>query len=135
MTPPTPASAQPDAFPPPTPVVDDDDRLDIKDWIMRNIQLNDPIELRRNDLRGWAEAAGFADIDVRNLGDLTAWELRFNRGTNTECNTADEAEHWLGHIARGCECQIVPGQFVAIMDGDRIAARFRLQPRPPPAPA
>ena len=95
---------------------------------MRNIQLNDPVELRRNDLRGWAEAAGFQSVDVRNLGDIDGWEIRFIRGTNTECNTAAEVERWLGYIARGCGCQFVPGHFVAIVGDNLIAARFRLQP-------
>jgi hypothetical protein len=102
---------------------------------MRDLQLDAPITLRRNDLRGWGEAAGFENIDVRNLGEPDAWEMRFSRGTNTECTTAAEAERWLGYIARGCQCQIEPGQFVAIVEGDRIAARFRLQPIAQPEPA
>ncbi len=36
-------------------------------------------------------------------------------------------------ISLACQCQIEPGQFVAIVEGERIAARFRLQPRPQPA--
>ena len=99
---------------------------------MQNIYLNDPVELRRNDLRGWAEAAGFVEIDVRNLGQPDAWEMRFDRGTNAECTTAAEAERWFGYIARGCQCQFEPGQFVAIVAGNQIAARFKLQPRAQP---
>jgi len=109
------------------------DDFDIKDWIMRNIFLNDPVELRRNDLRGWAEAAGFADVDVGNLGQPDFWEMRFNRGRNTECTTAAEAERWLGYIAHGCGCRIEQDQFVALVRGDQIAARFRLQRRQQPA--
>ena len=105
---------------------------DLDEWILQNARVDDPVELRRNDLRGWTEAAGFADIDVRNLGQPGFWEMRFSRGTNTECTTAAEAERWFGYIARGCQCQIEPGQFVAIVEGERIAARFRLQPRPQP---
>jgi len=125
-----PSSLNPDASLPPAVVVDPNDDFDIREWVLRNIQLNDPVELRRNDLRSWAEAAGFADIDVWNLGDLDGWEMRFNRGTNIECTNVVEVERFLGYIARGCQCQIMPGQFVALVHGDRIAARFRLQPRP-----
>jgi hypothetical protein len=133
MTNPNPAYAQPDTGLSPDPV--DDPNFDAKEWIMQRIYPEDPVELRRNDLRGWAEAAGFVDVDVRNLGDLNGWEMRFGRGNNAECRTAAEAERWVGYIARGCECQIVPGQFVAIVQGDQIAARFRLQPRPQPEQA
>ncbi len=99
---------------------------------MQRIYPDDPLELRRNDLRGWAEAAGFQDVDVGNLGEPDFWEMRFNRGANAECATAAEAERWVRYIARGCQCQIAVDQFVAIVDGDWIAARFRLQPRPQP---
>ena len=102
------------------------------DWIMRNLERDDPVERRRNDLRGWAEAAGFVEIDVRNLGEPDFWEMRFHRGANAECRTAAEAERWLGYVARGCRCRIEPGQFVAIVQCDQVAARFRLQPRAQP---
>jgi hypothetical protein len=61
--------------------------------------------------------------------------MHFNRGTNRECTTAAEAEGWMGYITRGCGCgcQIDPARFVTIVDGDRIAARFWLQPMPQPA--
>jgi redox-sensitive bicupin YhaK (pirin superfamily) len=119
------------SLPPPALVADPDD-FDPRDWIMANIELNDPVERRRNELRVRAEAAGFTDIDVRHLADPNGWEMRFHRGTNTECATAAEAERWLNYLAFGCQCEIDPGQFVAIVDGDRIAARFRLQPQPVP---
>ena len=112
----------------------DDPNFDAKDWIMRNIYPDDPMELRRNDLRSWGEAAGFTNVDVRNLGQPDAWEMRFDRGTNAKCTTAIEAERWVGYIARGCQCQFEPGQFVALVVGNRIAARFKLQPRPEPVP-
>lgn len=131
MTNPNPAYAHPATGLPPDTCLDPDD-FDAKDWIMRNIYPDDPMELRRNELRGWAEAAGFQNIDVRNLGVPDFWEMRFDRGTNAECTTAAEAEGWIGYIARGCQCQIEPGQFVAIVAGDQIAARFRLQPRAQP---
>jgi hypothetical protein len=102
----------------------------------RELRSGDPddnaCELRRHELRGWAEAAGFQNIDVRNLGQPDAWEMRFDRGTNAECTTAAEAKRWLGFVARGCGCRFESGQFVAIVDGERTAARFRLQPRPLP---
>jgi hypothetical protein len=112
----------------PDPV--DDPDFDAKDWIMRNIHLNDPVELRRNDLRGWAEAAGFTDVDVRNLGEPDFWEMRFNRGTNPECTTAAGVGRWFGELAIQHDCRIAPDQFVAIVEGDRIAARFKLRSRP-----
>lgn len=88
-----PAHAQSDSDLTPAAIADPD-VFDIREWVLRNIQLNDPVELCRNELRSWAEAAGFENIDVRNLGDLAGWELRLNRGTNTECTTAAEAERW-----------------------------------------
>jgi hypothetical protein len=125
LDPPEPEKA-PDAF--------DDLDADHIDWILRNLELDDPVELRRHDLRGWAEAAGFQNIDVGNLGEPDYWEMRCNRGTNAECTTAAEAERWVGFIARGCGCRIEPGQFVAIVHGDQFAARFRLQPGEQPVP-
>jgi hypothetical protein len=62
MTNPNPAYAQPHAGLPPAPC--DDLAFDLMEWIKRNIHLDDPVELRRNDRRGWAEAAGFAEVDV-----------------------------------------------------------------------
>ncbi len=99
-------------------------------WVMRNIHVDDPVELRRNDLRGWAEAAGFADVDVGNLGEPDFWEVRCRRGTNRECGTAAEAERWIGYIIRGCGGRIDRHQIVVLVIGDRIAARFRLEARP-----
>ena len=118
---------------PPDPVNDLDDAL--FDWLTHNIELDDAVTLRRNDLIGWAEAAGFEDIDVQNLGEADFWEMRFNRGRNAECTTPAEVERWIGHLARGCRCRIVPSQFIAIVQGNQIATRFRLQPRPQPEQA
>ncbi|HEX5220277.1 MAG TPA: hypothetical protein VFZ59_11970 [Verrucomicrobiae bacterium] len=131
MTNPNPAYAQSDTGLP-VDVNHDPDDFDHMEWVRQNIHLNSAIELRRNDLRGRAEAAGFENVDVGNLGEPEFWEMRFNRGTNTECTTAVEAERWFVYVARGCGCQFEPGQFVVIVDGDRIAARFRLQPTPQP---
>lgn len=101
--------------------------LDVKDWVMRHLHLNDPLELRRAEIRRQAEAAGFADVDVINLGTPEFWEVRFSPRANVGCTTAAEAERWLIHIIDECQCQVEPGQFVAVVDGNRIAARFRLQ--------
>ncbi len=109
------------------PPVDDLD-LDLMRWIMCNIRIDDPVERRRHDLRGWAQAAGFTHVDVGNLGEPDFWEMRFRRGTNRECRTAAEAERWLGYIIRGCGCRIERGQLVVLVIGNRIAARFRLEP-------
>ena len=126
---PNPAHPQADTCLPPD-VNDDPDDFDAKDWIMRNIYPDDPVELRRNDLRSGAESAGFQNVDVSNLGEPDFWEMRFSRGANDECTTAAQTKHWIGFIARGCQCRIAPGQFVVMLEGDRIAARFRLRPRP-----
>lgn len=131
MTTPNPAYAQPDMGLSPV-VTNYPDDFDAKDWIMRNIYPDDPVELRRNDLRSGAESAGFQNVDVGNLGEPDYWEMRFTRGTNDECTTAAQTKHWIGFIARGCQCRIAPGQFVVMLDGNRIAARFRLRPRPLP---
>ena len=89
----------------PSEICDDPDEFDSKDWVMRNIRLDDPIELRRKELRDWAESSGFRNVEVRNLGGLTGWEMRFE-----------------------CRCQIDPDRFVAVVEGRRIATRFFLQP-------
>ena len=132
MTTPNPACMEPDVGLPPDPV--DDSDFVLFDRILRDLEWDDPVELRRSDLRGWAEAAGFANVDVRNLGTVDFWEVRCGRGTNDECNNATEAERLFGFIARGCGCRIEPGQFVAIVQDDQIAARFRLQPGAQPVP-
>ena len=129
--------------PEPTPNPDDlaacarhDDPFDNPEFLMAwfehaldAIEREDPIFLRRTELRRWAAAAGFEDVDVRPLGEPDFWEMRFRRGTNVECTNLAQAERWLGFLARGCLCRFVPGQFIAIVDGERVAARFRLEPR------
>ncbi len=135
ITPPVLTCLQSGTNQPAAPVIDPNDVFDAKDWIMANIELNDPVELRRNDLRNEAEAIGFADIDVRNLGDLNGWEMRFNRGDNRHCATPAEAESMLNQIAYFCGLHVDPARFVALVDGDRIAVRFWLQPGPEPNPA
>jgi hypothetical protein len=66
---------QPNLTSQPTSAYDPDD-FDVKDWIMDNICLNDPVKLRRNELRRFTEEAAFEDVDVRNLSDLRGWEMR-----------------------------------------------------------
>ena len=95
----------------------------------RTIDLADPAARRRNSFHRWAEAVGFAGVEVRNLGDPNSLEMHFSRGTNDLCNTAADAERWVEYIARGCQCQIEQGQIFTIVQGDQVAARFRLQPR------
>jgi len=56
--------------------------------------------------------------------------MRFNRGAN-QCATTAEAESLLRHIVYFCELRIDSAQFVAIVDGDRVAARFWLETTPP----
>ena len=119
----------PDASLPPAAVVDPNDDFDIREWVLRNIELNDPVELRRNELRSWAEAAGFANIDVWNLGDLDGWEMRFNRGTNTECSNVVEVERFLCYIARGCQCQIMPGQALLSIHWMTPVLSYLLRPK------
>jgi hypothetical protein len=105
----------------------DDPAFDAKDWVMRKIDLNSPVENRRAELRRLAETAGFEDVDVRNLGAPEFWEMRFSTGANARCATAAEAETWVTQFVNDCHCQLEPGQFVAVVEGNRIAARFRLQ--------
>ena len=107
----------------------DDPNFDIMAWIMTIDLLPAPMVARRNEFIGWAEAAGFVNIEMRDLDEHDCWEFRCSRGTNAECTTPFQAERWLGFVARGCGCWVAPGQFIAIVDGDAIAARFRLEPR------
>ena len=118
---------QPDTAQLPEPAIDPNDVFDIKDWVMENFQLNDPIELRRDLLRNEAKAYGCTDVAVRNLGNIDGWEMRFNRAAN-ECGNAAKAENLLHHIIYFSGLQFDPARFVAIVDGDRVAARFWLKP-------
>jgi hypothetical protein len=124
MNNPNPACGRPAVTAPALPA--DEADFALFECLVKNLELDGPVALRRNELRVWAEAAGFADVDVRNLGEPNFWEMRFNRGTNRECTTAAEVERWFGILADEHQYQIAPDQFVAIVEGDRIAARFRL---------
>ena len=110
----------------------DDPDFDVMEWIMTIDFLPEPLVVRRNDFMEWAAAAGFENIEMRDLDEHEVWEFRCNRGTNAESTTPSQAERWLGFVARGAGCQFPPGQFIAIVDGDSIAARFRLEPREQP---
>ena len=110
----------------------DDPNFDLMAWMMSLDFLPPPLVARRNNFVEWAGAAGFVNIEMRDLDRHSVWEFRCQRGTNAQCTTAAQAERWLGNVARGCGCQFVAGQFIAIVEGDRIAARFRLEPRVPP---
>jgi hypothetical protein len=110
----------------------DDPNYDWMKWVMTIDFLPAALVARRNDFMEWAGAAGFDNIEMRDLDAHDCWEFRCNRGTNAECTTAAQVERWLGFVARGARCHFPPGQFVAIVDGDSIAARFRLEPRVEP---
>jgi hypothetical protein len=110
----------------------DDPNFDIKAWIMSIDFLPEALVARRNDFIGWAGAAGFAKIELCHLGENEYWEFRCSRGSNVECTTARQVERWLGFVARGSNCRFVQGQFIAIVVGDSIAARFRLEARVQP---
>ena len=98
----------------------------------RTIDLVDAVARRRNSFHRWAEAVGFQNVVVGNLGDPNSLEMKFRRGTNDLCNNAADAERWVEYIARGCQCQIEQGQIFTMVQGNQIAARFRLRPRPQP---
>jgi hypothetical protein len=102
-------------------------------WIMTLDFLAEPLVTLRNEFIEWAGGAGFQNIEMRHLGENDDWEFRCKRGTNAECTTAAQVERWLGFVARGARCQFPPGHFVAIVDGDSIAARFLLEPEEPQA--
>jgi hypothetical protein len=107
----------------------DDPDFDPWAWIMTINFLPEPLVVRRDEFIEWAGAAGFENIEMRYLDDDDYWEFRCRRGTTDECTSPAHVERWLGYIARGCCCRIAPGQFIAIVDGDSIAARFRLEPK------
>jgi hypothetical protein len=107
----------------------DDPDFDIMAWI-NTLDFLPPAEVvRRNEFVEWAGAAGFVNIEMRDLDEHQCWEFRCNRGTNAECTTPRQVERRLEFVARGAGCQFTPGQFIAILVGDSIAARFRLEPR------
>jgi hypothetical protein len=106
----------------------DDPNFDLWGWIATINFLPEPLVVLRNEFVEWAGAAGFESIEMRHLDEGDCWEFRCRRGTNEECTSPAEVECWLGYVARGCGCRIVPGQFIAITDRHSIAARFRLEP-------
>jgi len=111
----------------------DDPNFDYEGYIAKALEAVDfPVCLRRTELSRWAAAAGFEAVNVRHLGEPDSWEMRFQRGTNVECTNLAQIERWLGFVARGSGCRFVPGQFIALVVGDSIAARFRLEPREKP---
>ena len=107
----------------------DDPHFDVMAWIDTIAFVPAAQVATGLEFRGWAGADGFEKIELCYLGEGDGWEFRCNRGTNAECTTAAQAERWLGFVARGCGCQFSPGHFIAIVEGDSIAARFRLEPR------
>jgi len=107
----------------------DDPDFDIMAWINTLDFLPEPLVIRRNEFIEWAGAAGFVNIEMRDLDEPDFWEFRCCRGTNGECATPAQAERCLGFVARGAGCQFAQGQFIAIVDGESIAARFRLESR------
>ncbi len=109
----------------------DDPNFDWMAWIMTIDFLPEALVLRRKEFIEWAGAAGFVNIELRHLSENDDWEFRCHRGTNAECTTPAQAKRCLGRIARGADCQIPPGQFIAIVEGDSVTARFRLEPRVP----
>jgi hypothetical protein len=109
----------------------DDPNYDWMDWVMTLEFLPEALVLRRNEFVEWAGAAGFENIEMSGLDEHDCWEFRCTRGTNAECTSAAQVERCLGFVARGARRQFHPGQFIAIADGDSIAARFRLEPREP----
>jgi hypothetical protein len=110
----------------------DDPDYDWMKWVITLEFLPEALVARRNDLVEWAGAAGFVNIEMRHLSEDDTWDFRCNRGTVAECTTQLQTERWLGFVARGCGCRFVPGQFIAIVDGDSIAARFQLEARVEP---
>ena len=106
-----------------------DPNFDIMAWI-NTLDFLPPDEvIRRNEFVEWAGAAGFTNIQMRDLDEHKCWEFRCRRGTNAECTTPRQVERQLEFVARGAGYQFSPGQFIAIVDGVSIAARFRLEPR------
>src|SRR5512141_884925 len=108
----------------------DDPNFDVMAWVMTIDFLPGALAARRDEFVERAGAAGFEDIEMRYLGENDPWEFRCNRGTNAECTSVTQVERWLRFVGRGAGCQFVPEHFIAILDGDSIAARFRLQTRP-----
>ncbi len=107
----------------------DDPNFDWMDWINSLDFLPEPLVARRKEFIERAGAAGFVHIEMRDQDERDSWEFRCNRGTNAECVTVRHVEIWLGFVARSSNRQFAPGQFIAIVVGDSIAARFRLEPR------
>ena len=111
----------------------DDLNFDFMAWIMTIDFLPEALVARRSDFVEWAGAAGFENIEMCDLDEYACWEFRCNRGTSAQCTTPAQVERWLGFVARGAGCQFPPGQFITIVDGKSIAARFQLEPREPQA--
>src|ERR1700677_2664522 len=83
----------------------DDPDFDIMAWINSLDFLPEPLVARRKEFIERAGAAGFVNIEMRDLDEQDFWEFRCNRGTNAECVTVRHVEIRLGFVARSSNCQ------------------------------
>ncbi|MEI8290225.1 MAG: hypothetical protein WCH99_12205 [Verrucomicrobiota bacterium] len=83
----------------------------------------------------WAEAAKFEGVECQCVGTNEVFKLEFGIGKNVECSSVAGIKKHLGYIVRGAGFKIADGECVVTIDGDRVRAWFKLEPReeaPPP---
>ena len=93
-------------------------------WLLQNIRVEDPIDVRRRDLIGWFITANCMILDLRYSSEASQWEVRFTCAAE-EPVTPAQVEALLRRVARGCRCGIE--QLVAIVVDNEVSARFRLR--------
>jgi hypothetical protein len=105
----------------------DDPNFDVMAWIM-SIEFRPPAEVaRERAIRQLLEAAGFTDIDLRQVperGD-DCWQAVMRRGTNRDCVTGLAAQELMHTLAADLGCRIT-GEVAGLAWGDQIGVGFRL---------
>jgi hypothetical protein len=114
----SPAQAKPQCL----PAAYEFDGLD--QWLLQNLWVEDPIDVRRRDLIGWFITANCTILDLRYSCEASQWEVRFTCAAE-ELVTPTQVEALLCRVARGCRCGIE--QLVAIVVDNEVSARFRLR--------
>ncbi len=78
------------------------------------------------------EDEGFANVELAYHIGKDGWDFNASRGTNQDCQTSEQVKAIVARLAGEVNHEIANGLIVALVLGDQIAARFRLQPRPQP---
>ena len=78
------------------------------------------------------ENEGFANVQLSYDLGQHCWEFKAARGTNQGCQTPEQVKAVVGRLVRELRHEVDRGLIVALVLGDLIAARFKLQPSAQP---